>query len=401
VRIVHIYKDYFPILGGIENHIRQLAEAQVARGHDVAVLVTSLNSKYALETLNGVRVTKAPRHLNVQSAPISLDFPNAARRLTSTADIAHVHSPYPAGEACNLLYGHARKTVITWHSDVVRQQTLLRFYAPILRRVIARADRILPTSEMYARTSPWLRDHLNKCTVVPLGVDVSRFSLGRREQERKRRGEELRQTLLSSFHPFTPSPFLLLSVGRLRYYKGLDDLIRAMPHLPDVVTVLVGIGPMEAEWKALARQIGVADRVIFAGEVSDADLLSYYHAADAYVIPANSRAEAFGIAILEAMASGLPVISTEVGTATSWVNQHGVTGLVTPPHSPDAIAQAVRQLRDEVLRERMGKAGRARVLAEFTLQRMVERVEDVYRSLLSTADEHEAAAPLCRPRRDR
>jgi rhamnosyl/mannosyltransferase len=178
-------------------------------------------------------------------------------------------------------------------------------------------------------------------------------------------------------------PLVLLSVGRLRYYKGLDDLIRAMPDLPNAIAVIVGIGPMKAEWQALARCLGVADRVIFAGEVNDEALPDYYHAADIYVVPANSRAEAFGVAIVEAMASRLPVISTEVGTATSWVNQHGVTGLVIPPRDPPAIVQAVQALRDDALRQTMGEAARRRAQAEFTLERMVARIEAIYAEALA------------------
>ncbi|GIV84019.1 MAG: hypothetical protein KatS3mg052_1026 [Candidatus Roseilinea sp.] len=289
--------------------------------------------------------------------------------------------PTPVGEACNLWFGRAKRTVITWHSDIVRQKALLRLYAPVLRRVIAKASAIVPTSETYARTSPWLRDHLDKCRVVPLGIHADRFDVG---DDGSRRRAALRRQLLAAAHTASAEPLVLLSVGRLRYYKGLDDLIRAAPRLPGVIVVIVGVGPMEATWKRLAQRLGVADRVIFVGEVSDGALPDYYHAADIYAIPANSRAEAFGIAILEAMASGLPVISTEVGTATSWINQHGATGLVIPPRDPEAIVQAVNTLRDAALRRAMGEAARQRVRAEFTLERMAARIQAVYDEALAT-----------------
>jgi len=381
MQIVHIYKDYFPVIGGIENHIRQLAEAQVQRGHRVHVLATNLNASRAAQALNGVQVTKSPRHLNVQSAPISAAFPRDVARLTAGADVAHLHAPYPIGEACNLWFGRSRCTVVTWHSDIVRQRLLLRFYAPVLRRVIQRADRIIATSEVYARTSPWLSDRLAKCRIVPLGIDLGRFD---QEQEATQaQAQALRRSLLGASPAHAHPALLLLSVGRLRYYKGLDDLIRAMPELPGAVAVIVGAGPMSAEWQALAQQLGVGERVIFVGEVSDAELPTYYHAADIYVASANSRAEAFGLSILEAMASRLPVISTEVGTATSWINQDGVTGFVVPARQPQALARAIRRLGDAALRRTMGAAARQRVQAEFTFERMVTRIEEVYREALS------------------
>lgn len=380
MNILHIYKDYYPVFGGIENHVRQLAEAQVAQGHAVTVLVTNTSLRSASETLNGVRVIKAGRLVNIQSAPISAALMSFVRRETAKVDIVHLHAPYPPGEAFNLWFGRGGHTVMTWHSDIVRQKALLRFYAPTLRRVLRQADRILPTSDAYARTSPWLKDILDKCSTVPLSVDTARFSPSAILSVR---AAELRAGLLAKA-PVTPTATILLSVGRLRYYKGLDDLIRAMPDLPNTLAVIAGDGPMGNKWKSLARLLGVADRVIFTGDVSEADLPDYYHAADIYVLPASARAEAFGIAILEAMACGLPIVCTNVGTATSWVNQHNVTGLVVPPRKPDQLAAAISKIgNNRLMRSLMGTAARQRVLDEFTLDKMVQRVMDVYSSVLA------------------
>ena len=132
-------------------------------------------------------------------------------------------------------------------------------------------------------------------------------------------------------------------MGRLRYYKGLDTLIRALPQIPARL-VVAGIGPMEAEWKALAAELGVAGRISWLGEVSDDDLPALYHAADLFVLPASHKSEAFGLVQVEAMAAGLPVVCTELGTGTSYVNLHGVTGLVVSPRDPDGLAAAINAL---------------------------------------------------------
>lgn len=379
MRIVHIYKDYFPVLGGIENHVLQLAETQAQRGHEVTVLVTQLAGQPASdEMMNGVRVVKTPRQLNVQSAPISLRFGKAVNVETAGADIAHLHAPYPIGEACNLYFGRAGKTVMTWHSDIVRQKTLLRVYAPVLRRVIAKADRIIPTSEAYARTSPWLKDVLDKCRVVPYGIDIAHFQQTSPALEQQARA--LRDTW--SQRAGMTHPLLLLCVGQLRYYKSFDTLIRALPQMPNVIVAIAGTGPMREAWEALATSLGVEQRVTFLGQMGQDDLPACYHAADVFVLPSNSRAEAFGIVNLEAMARGLPLITTEVGSATSWVNENTVTGLVVPPMDSNALAKAVEMLRDDELRRRMGQAARRRVEAHFTRVMMVEGVDAVYREAL-------------------
>ena len=360
MHILHLYKDYHPVLGGIENHIRVLAEAQAAAGHLVTVLVCDPARRTRTEELNGVKVIKAGRLTTAASMPLSLAQPIVLARLRP--DVVHIHSPYPLGEVANWLLGRARATVITHHSDVVRQRGWLRLYGPLLRHIHRVADRIIATSPRYIETSPWLRPLREKCVVVPLGVEVDRFARERVRQP----GTEL------------------LFVGKLRYYKGVDDLLRALVEVPMARLTVVGDGPMRDEWEALARQLGLADRVTFTGQVPDDELPARYAAADLFVLPANARAEAFGTVLLEAMAAGLPCITTEVGTGTSWVVQHGVTGLVVPPRNPQALAEAVRQLlaNPEACR-RMGQQGQQRARQEFSQQRMVQRVMELYQAVLA------------------
>lgn len=381
MNLLYIYKDYYPILGGIENHVRALAEGSAARGHAVTVLVTSRDRRTRVETLNGVRLIKAARWINVSSTPISPAMFGWARSLGQAADIVHLHFPYPPGEIAHLLIRSRVKTVLSYHSDIVRQKNLLRVYRPLMWRLLRRADRLIATSPSYIDTSPVLGRLRDKCIVVPLGIDVDRFSAADPARVSALRTQLFNQPPQHP-HPSTP-PHLLLSVGKLRYYKGLDTLIQALPDLPAARCVIAGTGPMEAEWRRLAASLNVADRVAFVGDVPDTDLPAYYHAADLYVLPANARAEAFGIALVEAMAAGLPCITTEVGSGTSWVVQDGTTGCVVPPRDPGALAQAIASLLgDADRRRRMGQAAADRARAEFDEQVMIDRVLGVYASLL-------------------
>lgn len=361
MHIVHVYKDYYPVLGGIENHVRMLAELQAAAGHEVAVLATNPGGQPARELRNGVTVVRAPRLATVASTPLSPTFALLLRSLRP--DITHLHFPYPVGEASQWLLGRGRPYVITYHSDVVRQQAILRLYRPLLQRVLRGAARILPTSENYVRSSPFLAPLAGRCTVAPLSVDPAPF---------------MRATPLL---PAARVPTLLF-VGRHRYYKGLDDLLRALPGL-DARLLAGGDGPMRAAWERLAAGLGLGERVQFLGDVEDADLPGLYASADIFVLPANSRAEAFGAVLLEAMASGLPCVTTELGTGTSYVVQDEQSGLVVPPRDPAALRAAIqRLLAHPELRRQMGAAGRARVLAEFTPQQLLQRVQAVYDSVL-------------------
>jgi glycosyltransferase involved in cell wall biosynthesis len=371
MKILHLYKDYTPVLGGIENHIRVLAEGQARRGHDVTVLAANRGLRTSIEAVGGVKVILVPRLGTIASTPICPSLLRWLWRLE--ADIAHLHFPHPPGEVAQLLVGRAAGMVITYHADIVRQRYLLRLYEPLLKRVLGRANRILVTSPAYVESSRYLRAVRGKCVVVPIGIEVRRF---------EHRGVEAGTSLRARWH-LPPDRPVAVFVGRLRYYKGLEYLLRALPLVPDLHLLLVGGGPLWNSMRALAAALGVASRVVFTGDVADRDLPACYAAGDMFVLPSHTRAEAFGTSIVEAMAAGLPIISTEIQTGTSWVNQDGLTGLVIPPCDPGAIAAAIAALvADPARREAMGRAGRARASQLFEAATMVEAVEGVYRDVL-------------------
>ncbi|WP_420627868.1 glycosyltransferase [Candidatus Leptofilum sp.] len=359
--IIHVYKDYWPMIGGIENHIKDLADAEAAMGHDVTVLVTNPGGQAAREQINGVQVIRAARLATLASTPLSLTFPFLLARLRP--DVTHVHFPYPVGEMSQWLLRWQRPYVIAYHSDVVKQQTILRFYNPLLRRVLAGASRIIVGSDNYVQSSPYLRPLASKCAIVPYAVDWERFAGG---------------------EPLFPADgrFTLLFMGRHRYYKGGDDLIRAMAQLPAGLPVRLlfgGDGPLRGEWESLSRRLGVQDKITFVGHVSDETLPNFYASGDLFVLPANSRAEAFGKVLQEAMAAGLPCLATELGTGTSFVVQDGVTGRVVPPQQPELLAAAIYELATQPqLCQQLGQAGQQRAQREFSLAQMVEKVQAVY-----------------------
>jgi glycosyltransferase involved in cell wall biosynthesis len=381
VRILHIYKDYPPILGGIENHVRLLAEGQAAAGHAVTALVTNpagVRSLVAQE--GGVQVVRAGRLATVASTPLSLSLP--WRLLRERPDIVHLHFPYPVGEISEWLLRRGRATVLTYHSDVVRQASILRFYRPVLRRVLSWIDAIIIGSPPM-RSSVYLAEHQAKLHLIPYGIPLDRFRVATAAAGNWKL-EAGRLQALTGPGPAPDGLNTLLFVGRLRYYKGLDWLIRALPHIPARLLV-VGIGPMEQEWRSLAAELGVADRIVWLGEAPDDALPGLYHAADLFVLPASHTSEAFGLVQVEAMAAGLPVVCTELGTGTSYVNRDGETGRVVAPRDADALASAINELlADSGLRAHMGAVAQARVAAEFSLDAMVERVLGLYEKLLVT-----------------
>jgi glycosyltransferase involved in cell wall biosynthesis len=200
---------------------------------------------------------------------------------------------------------------------------------------------------------------------VPNGIDAGAFQPRSKDEARAKLG-------------LGPGP-LLVSVGRLERDKGFETAIGALATLgdPEVSLALVGSGPHRALLEQAARGAGVADRVDFTGPKPREDVMDYLAAADVFLFP-TERDEAAGIVALEAMASGLPLLTTTVGGGVELVEE-GKTGLLLPPAVPEAWADAIRAvLADEALRGRMGEAARERILQSYTIEAMTRQTVDVY-----------------------
>ena len=359
MRVVHVYKDIYPVVGGIENHVRLLCrELSRLPDLDIRILVTAPERESEITRLDGVQIVRAGRIATVASTPLSIRLGLELRRLRP--DIIHLHFPYPVGELAAMAACPGVPTVISYHSDVVRQRALLRVYGPLLRRVLRRSARILVTSQQYLDSSPWLAPVRDRCEVQPLGID------------------------LAPFRQLSPvgDGRTILFVGRFRYYKGLNYLLDALARLQDARLVLVGSGPEGAALHAQAQALGIDGRITWAEHVSDEQLPGYYAAADLFVLPASERSEAFGLVLVEALASGLPCISTELGTGTSYVNLHGITGLSVPPRDAEALAGACRALlADPERRRAYGAAGKKRAAELFDIGQVARRIAAIYRDV--------------------
>ena len=372
MKVLLLYKDYHPVVGGIENHIRLLARGLLAEGVDASILVTNTGSATQRQTIDGVPVTKTGRQTTILSTPISLPLFVELLRQMATVDLVHLHAPYPLAELAQLMLGRAKPTVISYHSDIVRQRKTGKLYAPFLKKVLQRAALIAASSPAYIESSPFLQDVHQKCRVIHYGIETERF-----EETEQVRGDA--ESLCNQYGDLP----ILLFIGRLRHYKGVDVLIHAM-HRIRARLLIIGTGPMQEAWQKLAQAEHLADRVFFLGDASDKETLAARYAADLFVLPSTNRAEALGIVQLEAMACGLPVVCTELGTGTSYVNRDGVTGLVVPPNDPHALAAAINKLlAAPAMRAKMGAEGRMRVRNEFSLRTMIKSTISFYQDALS------------------
>ena len=377
MRVLQLGK-FYPIRGGVEKVMWDLTESLSAAGVCCDMLCAKFHgdgpdtkdlpyySTDGLFTLNGSgRVICVPALAKVAATMIAPRMISWLRRHGKEYDIIHVHHPDPMAAMALRLSGYRGKVVLHWHSDIISQQFFLRLYKPLQDWIIRRSDKILGTTPVYVRSSPYLKDVQEKCDFVPIGIDAIRFC-------------PARARAIRDSHP---GKTLLVSVGRLVPYKGYSFLIEAMTRLPERFHLLLGgKGPLMESLEAQIRDSGLQDRVTLLGYVSDDDLPALFGAADIFVLPSVMKTEAFGIVQIEAMSCGTPVVATRIPeSGVSWVNEEGVSGLNAEPKDADSLAQAI--LGVESYRERFSAGASRRFSQMFTKEQMYRKVKSVYDSL--------------------
>jgi len=368
IKVLHFFKTYYPdSMGGIEQVIFQIAEGTRAHGVQSEVHYLSARGAARNEAVANHLTHRSRLDLHVASTGFSLSAIKDFAELAAQADIVHYHFPWPYMDVVHFLARLNKPTVVSYHSDVIKQKWLLKLYQPLMNRFLASVDRIVVSSANYAAHSPVLTRFKDKLAVIPFGLDRATYPGATAEKLaywRARMGERF-----------------FLFVGALRYYKGLDYLLRAasINRLP---VVILGGGFLETQLKQQAAELGL-NNVHFLGGLADDDKAALLELCYAFTFPSHLRSESFGISLLEAAMYGKPLICCEMGSGTTFINQADQTGLVVPPRDATALAQAMQRLWDDpAMAQTMGARALQRYEDVFTASAMAEAYADLYRSLM-------------------
>lgn len=343
-------------IGGSERHLLTLLPALAERGID-AVFVGLDDPRWDASDFYGALRVPAVRLRSPRDVDPLL-LARLVRRLH--ADVVHthlVHADVYGGLAAAL---RGSRLVSTKHNDDPFRLGPFRYVERGLARL---ASRIVTITEALRRfTVERVGIPAGKVETIRYGMDELPAPWGENPPDR------------------VPSDArVLLAVSRLTEQKGVDVAVRALASLPDdTVLVVLGEGPERPRLESLARELGVARRVFLLGRVPD--VATWLRRASALVHPA--RWEGFGLAVLEAMLAGLPVVASRVSSLPELVVD-GETGVLVRPNDPSALALGVARALEE--RERLGEAGLARARAEFSVARMAAKTVDLYTRLVETA----------------
>ena len=370
-----------PWRGGAETYTYNLAKGLAVRGHEVTVHCGSDPLQPGTSRESKVKIARHRILSRLYGTPI---MPGIMRALRfADADILHGNFPSPY-IACMVALASKRRVipaVLTWHNDLppvtsgaralieVHDKLVLPRYVRFYRKVIS-------TSAYYAQRSRIISQLGSRVQVIPNGVDCDRFNPtvdGSKVRESVRLGNR----------------FTVIFVGALtkwHRYKGLDILLQAMNNKElreeKVALIVVGDGELRPQYLAMTRDIALDDMVSFVGNIDDERLPEYYAASDLLVLPSKDISEGFGLTLLEANASGKPVIASRVGGIPSVVRER-YNGVLVPPNDPQSLAKAIVEfVRNPSQARRMGGNGRKHAeIHDWKIT--ITNTERVYEEILS------------------
>lgn len=370
MKVLHVFKTYYPdTYGGIEEVIYQLATHSAQFGIQADVFTLSKNvSELTGDSYDGHCVHRAKQDFELASTTFSMSAFRHFRKIARDFDLIHYHFPWPVMDLLHFSAAHGKPSVVTYHSDIIKQKYLLQLYKPIQRQFLKSVQAVVATSPNYVQSSEVLGKLPGKVSTIPIGIAPVPLTDAIRER-------------VKHWEAVIAGPFFLF-IGALRYYKGLDTLIEAAARVPYPV-VIAGAGSEETRLKEIVQKKGLSN-VLFVGPVSENDKYALLYLSCCFVFPSFTRTEAYGIVLVEASMYGKPMITCEIGTGTSYINQDGETGIVVPPQDPDAFAKAMERLwQAPELARQYGHKAQQRYERYFTAERMMQRYAELYKQCLN------------------
>lgn len=388
MKITQLFKIYWPDNGGgIAKVMESIAQGFLDCEQELIVCQSLRHKPCTQDTYQGIPVRRCRQLFDLLSTPISLQFLYDVKKRTKNSDIVIYHFPYPMADLAVLFGLCSGRLIVWWHCGFDKYKMLAPFYRPLVAHTLKKADRILVSSKGNIKNSKTLRRFCEKCTVIPFCVSDECLLRGRAYAQSRFYEEDSSYEENRTIQEEKKSRIRILFIGRLVWYKGCDILLKAFAllqkkHPTACSLTIVGSGPLEQELKALAASLKLK-HVMFTGMVTEEEKMSHIEACDFLVLPSISKAEAFAVVQLEAMAFGKPVINTALNSGVPYVSIDGITGKTIKPGSVKELAAAMQELaKNEQLRKDYGQHALQLIQKEYTHDLMVKRHRKVFAKLL-------------------
>lgn len=357
INVLHVYKSFYPdSYGGVEQAIYQLC-----KDPHINSKVLCLSDKDQVDSFDEIEVHRCKTFISMSSCPISISAIFKFIKLAKWADIIHYHYPYPFADLLSL-FAPKKKSIVTYHSDIIKQKFLRLFYYPLEQWFLSKVDIIIATSPNYLKSSPNLLKYKDKTKIITIGIDPQQY---------KKITKNNYKELFGKFFLF---------VGQLRYYKGLHILLEALQDSNQQL-VIAGNGLEFNRLMDMKVRLKL-DNVHFLGKVTEQEKLNLLDACYCVILPSHLRSEALGIALIEGALFGKPLICANIQTGTDYININNQTGYVVPPNNANALCAAIIKLaQNEQTANIFGKNAKNRFEYYFTAEKMRDEYFAVYNEL--------------------
>jgi rhamnosyl/mannosyltransferase len=375
VKILHLGKFSPFFQGGIETFLHDLNNALSKKQYLISDVLCFDESQIAIPKKASYNIYRSTIDFTISNAPISIDYLRWLKKHIHHYHIVHIHHPNPIANIALLLSDFKGKVIVHWHSDIVKQSLLEQLNNVLVKKMLAKADKIIVTSPNYIHDSPTLKPFLPKTIMIPLGfdpnrlkeIDFNKWVILKKQYQGKR---------------------IIFALGRQVSFKGYEYLIKAATHLSDDYMILIGgDGVLYEKHRNLIQFYQVADKVQLLGLVSGNDAAYYYMLCNIFALTSITRAESFGMVLIEAMSFKKPMISTDIpNSGVNWVNQNNETGFVIPCRDSQAIAHAIQTLcQNEAQLQQFGLNAYKRFQENFEINIIADKIDDLYQSLVSNS----------------
>ncbi len=391
--MVNKYLPY--VLGGIEGHIADISR-ELCKNPELSIDVLG-----ASPDLNKPRVSKQENlsqnlrwhevatWKTIANTPIAPHLSQKIIEMSASADIIHMHMPYPYGDYAYLRALAKSDTlkdiplVVTYHADIVKQKEIKKLYKPVMNKFLSRAHTIIVSSPQLKENSSDLAPFKDKVEVIPFGCDTEFFKqyvVGDKRHE----AQAYRAELSMSEHKRP----LILFVGRLVYYKGIEVLLKALTQI-DADLVIVGKGPLKTSLVQQSLELKLTHRVRFIDQLSQENLAKAYAAADVLCLPSIANSEAFGLVQIETHAAKTPTVASALTTGVSFATKHGVDGLLFESGNDKELARSLNMLfTHKDLLEKLSEQAFKRAQEVFSFEQMTQKTLEVYKHSIGFFKSH-------------
>jgi glycosyltransferase involved in cell wall biosynthesis len=381
LKIAMLTANFPPYFGGIGNACYHNALELARLGHDVTVFTRKYTQSFDY-----------PKEIKVVQLKKAFEFGNAILLPGLLGikgfDVLHVHLPFHFGAELASIVSLARNIplVVSYQMDLVGESWLKKAFwlheKTLLKLVLLRARKIIVSSKDYAQHSNFAKFFAKRAkdvVAIPNGVDVLEFNPSVKSSDVKKwfRIKKAKRTVL-----------FVGALDKAHYFKGVSFLLKSFSKIKDKESrlVIVGEGELRKKYFDEACWLGVADRILFSGRVSAEDLPKYYSASDLLVLPSVDKGEAFGLVLVEAMASGKPVIASNLPGVRAVVDNKKNGLLFEARNEKDLVAKLDWLLANKKARKRFGITGRKKALQEFDWKKIAKKMERVYFEAMSVKE---------------